>query len=42
MFLPLLRASKTNNGAAMIGKLVYVYTSDSKAVVYRSPRCGAT
>ncbi|MEW6223107.1 MAG: sortase [Chloroflexota bacterium] len=35
MFLPLLRASKTNNGAAMIGKLVYVYTSDSKAVVYR-------
>ncbi|OGO59173.1 MAG: hypothetical protein A2V85_14135 [Chloroflexi bacterium RBG_16_72_14] len=35
MFLPLLSASKINNGAAMIGKLVYVYTSDSKAVVYK-------
>lgn len=30
MFLPLLKASKTNDGAAMIGKTVYVYTSDSR------------
>ena len=35
MFLPLLTASKINNGAAMVGKLVYVYTSDSKIHTYR-------
>lgn len=35
MFLPLLNASKVSNGAAMIGKLVYVYTSDSKVVTYK-------
>ncbi len=28
MFLPLLKASKNNNGAAMIGKVVYVYTTE--------------
>ena len=35
MFLPLLKASKKNNGAAMIGKLVYVYTSDSHRHTYK-------
>jgi len=35
MFLPLLTASKINNGAAMIGKLVYVYTSDSMMYTYK-------
>jgi hypothetical protein len=35
MFLPLLNASKINNGAAMIGKLVYVYTNDSMMFTYR-------
>lgn len=35
MFLPLLSASKVNKGAAMIGRLVYVYTSDSKMITYR-------
>jgi sortase (surface protein transpeptidase) len=35
MFLPLLNASKINNGAAMIGKLVYVYTSNSLRYTYR-------
>jgi hypothetical protein len=35
MFLPLLTASKINNGAAMIGKLVYVYTSDSMVYTYK-------
>ena len=35
MFLPLLTASKVNNGAAMIGKLVYVYTSDSMMYTYK-------
>jgi hypothetical protein len=35
MFLPLLTASKINNGAAMIGKLVYVYTSDSMRYTYK-------
>ena len=38
MFLPLLNASKVNNGAAMIGKLVRVYTTDSKMVTYRIDR----
>lgn len=28
MFLPILRSSQVNNGAGMIGKSVYVYTSD--------------
>jgi len=35
MFLPLLNASKKNNGAAMIGKTVYVYTSKSMRYTYR-------
>ena len=35
MFLPLLNASKKNNGAAMIGKLVYVYTSKSMRYTYK-------
>jgi hypothetical protein len=34
MFLPLLTASKTSNGAAMIGKTVYVYTSNNKRHQY--------
>ena len=32
MFLPLLNASKKNDGAAMIGKMVYVYTSEVDAL----------
>jgi len=35
MFLPLLSASKVSNGAAMIGRLVYVYTSNSQMYTYR-------
>lgn len=35
MFLPLLNASKINNGAAMIGRLVYVYTSNSMLYTYK-------
>lgn len=35
MFLPLLTASKVANGTAMVGKLVYVYTSDSVVHTYR-------
>ena len=35
MFLPLLKASKKNNGAAMIGKTVYVYRSDSTRHTYK-------
>lgn len=35
MFLPLLNQSKINNGAGMIGKLVQVYTTDSKVVTYK-------
>ena len=35
MFLPILTASKINNGAAMVGKLVYVYTSNSLMYTYR-------
>jgi len=35
MFLPLLTASKINNGASMIGRTVYVYTSKSKKYPYR-------
>ena len=35
MFLPLLNASKRNDGAAMIGKTVYVYTTQSMRYTYR-------
>ena len=35
MFLPLLNASKKHSGRAMIGKTVYVYTSDSVRHTYR-------
>ena len=35
MFLPLLNASKHNNGAGMIGKLVYVYNTSSVRYTYR-------
>ncbi len=35
MFLPLLNASKINNGAAMIGKKVYVWTSNSRLSTYK-------
>jgi hypothetical protein len=35
MFLPLLTASKVNNGASMIGRTVYVYTSESRQYPYR-------
>jgi sortase (surface protein transpeptidase) len=35
MFLPLLNASKKNDGAAMIGKVVYVYTTKSMRYTYR-------
>ena len=35
MFLPLLNASKRNDGAAMIGKVVYVYTSKSMRYTYK-------
>lgn len=38
MFLPLLNASKVNNGASMIGKYVKVYTSDSRVHTYRIDR----
>lgn len=34
MFLPLLTASQVNNGAALIGKPIQIYTSDSKLYVY--------
>ncbi len=35
MFLPLFTASKVNNGASMIGRTVYVHTSESKRYPYR-------
>jgi hypothetical protein len=35
MFLPLLTASRTNNGASMIGRTVRVYTSTSRYYTYR-------
>ena len=35
MFLPLLNASKRNDGAAMIGKVVYVYTTKSMRYTYK-------
>jgi hypothetical protein len=34
MFLPLLNASKVNDGAGMIGRTVYVYTSNSQVHTY--------
>lgn len=34
MFLPLLEASKRNNGSGMIGSLVEVYTSDNRLHLY--------
>jgi hypothetical protein len=38
MFLPLLNASKINNGAAMIGRVVDVYATNSVVHVYRITR----
>jgi hypothetical protein len=38
MFLPLLTASKVRNGASLIGRRVYVYTSDNKRWEYRITR----
>jgi hypothetical protein len=35
MFLPLLSASRVNNGASLIGKTVYVYTSDNRRYGYQ-------
>jgi hypothetical protein len=35
MFLPLLTASRINNGASMIGRTVRVYTSSSRYYTYR-------
>ena len=35
MFLPLLNPSKINNGAAMIGKKVCVWTSNSRLHTYK-------
>ena len=35
MFLPLLHASQKANGKAMLGKTVWVYTSDSKLYTYK-------
>ena len=34
MFLPILNASKVNNGASMIGMIVEVYTSDDRLFLY--------
>lgn len=34
MFLPILTASKINNGAKMLGMLVQVYTSDERLFLY--------
>ena len=34
MFLPILTASKVNNGAQMLGMIVQVYTSDDQLFVY--------
>ncbi len=34
MFLPLLEASKVNDGAAMVGMLVEVYTNDDRLFLY--------
>jgi len=38
MFLPLLTASKVNNGAAMIGMWVEIYTDDNQRHVYQVTR----
>ncbi len=38
MFLPLLSASKINNGASLIGKKVQVYTSDNLVYTYQITR----
>lgn len=38
MFLPLLTASKSNNGKSMLGMLVKVWTSDSRLSVYKVTR----
>ena len=42
MFLPLLNHSKVNNGASMIGKLVYVYTTGSSVTRTGSRRSVGT
>jgi hypothetical protein len=34
MFLPILDASKVNDGAAMVGMVVQVYTSDDMVFMY--------
>jgi hypothetical protein len=34
MFLPILDASKVNNGAAMLGMIVEIYTSDDQLYLY--------
>jgi hypothetical protein len=34
MFLPILEASRVNNGAAMLGMIVEVYTSDDQLYLY--------
>lgn len=34
MFLPFLEASRVRNGAAMVGMLVQVYTSDARLLLY--------
>jgi hypothetical protein len=38
MFLPILDASKVNNGTGMLGMLVYVYTSDDQLFLYEVTR----
>ncbi len=38
MFLPLLTASRVNNGARMLGMKVYVYTSDDHLYTYQVTR----
>lgn len=38
MFLPLLTASQRNNGKAMLGDLVHVYTNDDQRFVYTITR----
>jgi hypothetical protein len=38
MFLPLLLQSRSNNGKAMLGMLVQVYTSDDKLFLYEITR----
>jgi hypothetical protein len=38
MFLPLLLQSRVNNGSAMLGMLVQVYTSDDQLFLYEIRR----